>query len=143
MSAEKLYTPAVLALTVELARWPAAETLPMRGEARSAACGSTLAMNLASAPDETITAIGMRVRACAIGQAAAAIFARHAAGRTLAQITASHDRLQQWLEGEAPIADWPDLELLEKAREYPGRHGAIMLPWKAAIAALSSAPAKS
>ena len=143
MSAEKLYTPEVLALTVELAQWPPDETLGLRGEARSATCGSTLAMDLATAPDGTVAAIGVRVRACAIGQAAAAVFARHAAGCDLAQITAIQERLEAWLEGEAPMPEWPDLQLLERARDYPGRHGAIMLPWKAAIAALSSAPVKS
>lgn len=143
MSADKLYTPELLALTVELANWPAVETLPLHGDARSKTCGSTLGMNLGLTPDRRIETLGMRVRACAVGQAAAAIFARHAPGRDRAAITAAHDRIEAWLEGEAPIADWPDLTMLAGARDYPGRHGAILLPWKAAIAALSSAPAAS
>lgn len=143
MSADKLYTPELLALTVELADWPAAEALPLHGDARSKTCGSTLAMNLSLTCDERIEALGMRVRACAVGQAAAAIFARHAPGRDLAAITAAHEGIEAWLEGEAPIADWPDLSIIERARDYPGRHGAILLPWKAAMAALSSAPAAS
>ncbi|GAA0278959.1 iron-sulfur cluster assembly scaffold protein [Alteraurantiacibacter aestuarii] len=143
MSAEKLYTPGVLALTIELANWPAIENLPLHGEARSATCGSTLGVDLALDDAGTISSIGLRVRACAVGQAAAAIFARHAKGQDLASLQAAHDRIEGWLDGEAPIADWPDLELLVAARDYPARHGAIMLPWKAAISALSSAPAAS
>ena len=88
-----------------------------------------------------IADLGMRVRACAVGQAAAAIFARHAVGRTAADIVAANDALERWLANGAPLPDWPDIELIEAAGAYPGRHGAIMLPWKAALAALSTAPA--
>ena len=142
MSAEKLYTPQVLALTVELAQWPAIETAPLHAEARSATCGSTLALDLSLDDANRIDRLGIRARACAIGQAAAAIFARHAVGRDIVEIVAAHDRIEGWLEGEAPIANWPDLHLIERARDYKGRHGAILLPWKAAIAALSSTAAE-
>lgn len=142
MSAEKLYTPELLALTIELANWPAIENHPRHGDARSKTCGSTLAIDLAPDADGRIQTIGLRVRACAVGQAAAAIFARHAKGRDLEDITATHDRIEGWLDGEAPIADWPDLWLIAPARDYPARHGTIILPWKAAISALStSSPA--
>lgn len=139
MSAEKLYTPQLLGLTVELANWPAMENLPLHGDARSTTCGSTLSVDVGCDGDGAIETLGMRVRACAVGQAAAAIFARHAQGRTLDDLMACHDRIEGWLEGEAPIADWPDMALLAPARDYPARHGAIILPWKAAISALSTA----
>ena len=143
MSVAKLYTPELLALTVELANWPPMENLPLHGSARSTTCGSTLALDLALDRSGQIETLGLRVRACAVGQAAAAIFARHAAGLDLAAMALVHDRIEGWLEGEAPIADWPGLALLAPAREFPARHGVILLPWRAAIVALSSAPAAS
>lgn len=143
MSAEKLYTPELLALTVELANWPAMENLPLHGEARSATCGSTMALDASLDDAGCISSFGMRVRACAVGQASATIFARHAEGLDLNGVKATHDRIEGWLDGEAPIADWPGLEVLAPAKDYPARHGAIMLPWKAAIATLSSAPSTS
>jgi NifU-like protein involved in Fe-S cluster formation len=143
MSAEKLYTPELLALTLELAQWPAMENLPLHADARSATCGSTLALDLALDDSDHITTLGLRVRACAVGQAAAALFARKAIGTDIAALLGAHDRIEGWLEGEAPLPDWPGLELIATAREYPARHGAIMLPWKAAISALSSTPAAS
>jgi NifU-like protein involved in Fe-S cluster formation len=143
MSAARLYTPELLALTVELADWPPMESLSLHGDARAATCGSTLGLDISPDAAGRIETLGLRVRACAVGQAAAAIFARHAKGRSLHDLTAMHDRIEGWLDGEAPIADWPDLAMLEAARAYPARHGAILLPWKAAIAALSSAPAAS
>jgi hypothetical protein len=41
------------------------------------------------------------------------------------------------LEEGAELPDWPDFSLLEAARDYPGRHGALQLPWRAALDALS------
>ncbi|HEU4651716.1 MAG TPA: iron-sulfur cluster assembly scaffold protein, partial [Croceibacterium sp.] len=89
-----------------------------------------------------IGALGLRVRACAVGQASAAIFARHATGRDLADLRRALAALEAWLGGEGPIPDWPDLAIVAPAHAYPARHGAMLLPWKAAVAALSSvAPA--
>lgn len=143
MSAERLYTPAMLAAAVELASYPRLESAAQHGSARAPACGSTLEMDLALAPDGTIAGIGLAVRACAIGQAAAAIFARHAAGRDAGQIAATRDAMTAWLAGEGDAPDWPDIGLIAPARDYPGRHGAMLLPWKAAMAALSSADTAS
>jgi NifU-like protein involved in Fe-S cluster formation len=138
-AAERLYTPELLGLAVELAEWPPLDTSPHRGEARSATCGSTLAMDLAVDEQGRIARLGMRVRACAVGQAAAAIFARHAVGRDAEDLSHALTRLEAWLQEQGPAPAWPDLQLIAAAREYPGRHGAILLPWRAALAALSTA----
>jgi len=141
--AGKLYTPELLALSVELAKYPALDSLPFHGEARSPTCGSTLAMDLELDAQGRIDRLGMRVRACAVGQAAAAIFARRAEGMDADALRMTHDRITAWLSGGGELPDWPDFALIAPARDYPGRHGAILLPWKAALAALSSAPAAS
>ena len=143
MSAASLYTPELLALAVELANVPPLDSADTAAEARSPTCGSTLAVDLTLDATARIDRIGMRVRACAVGQAAAAIFARHAVGRDRAAIAATVDALEAWLANDGPQPDWPDLALIAPAREYPGRHGAILLPWKAALAALSTVPAAS
>ncbi len=141
--AARLYTPELLTLAVELANVPPLDTASVRGEARSPTCGSTLAMDLELNDAGLIDRIGMRVRACAVGQASAAIFARHAVGHDLASITAIVDSMESWLASDAPQPEWPDLALIAPARAYAARHGAILLPWKAAIAALSTVPAAS
>ncbi len=147
MSAERLYTPELLALAVDLADYPPIETLPLHAEARSATCGSILAVDLALDGAGQISQLGMRVRACAVGQAAASLFARAAMGRTPAQIAAAHDRIANWLGGENGAGDpaviWPGLDCLGPARSFAARHGAILLPWKAATQALSSVPSAS
>ncbi len=141
-AAQRLYTPELLALAVELARFPRLEEATTQGEARSPTCGSTLAMDLALDEAGRIERLGMTVRACAVGQGSAAIFARHAAGRDAGAIAGALGQLEAWLGGEGALPDWPDVAIIEPARAYPARHGAILLPWKAALAALSStAPA--
>jgi len=141
--ADKLYTPELLALAVSLASYPADPALPFHGEARSKSCGSTLAIDLATDGDERIERFGLRVRACAVGQASAAIFAGAARGRSREEIDATRRALSAWLGGEGSLPDWPGIEALVPARDFPARHGAIMLPWTAAGDALSTASADS
>jgi NifU-like protein involved in Fe-S cluster formation len=136
--AERLYTPELLALTLKLAQFPFDESLPLAGDARSKSCGSTLALAMDLARDGTIDRLGLRVRACAIGQASAAIFAEAAAGRDASAIERAAGQMQAWLADGGPAPEWPDIAMLEPARAYPARHGAMMLPWQAALAALSS-----
>jgi NifU-like protein involved in Fe-S cluster formation len=138
-SAATLYTPEVLALATSLARYPLSEELPLRGTARSQSCGSTLELGLAL-DEGRITGVGLRTHACAIGQAAAAIFAGTAAGRTLADIMASEREVTDWLSG-GPLPNWPGIATISAAAAYPGRHGAVLLPWRAALSALPSTAA--
>lgn len=134
--ATALYSPELLALAVELAGVPYDDRAPALGHARSRSCGSVI--DLSSSSTETLGAIGLRVSACAVGQASAAIFAREAAGMDGAAIAAMIEELGEWLEGRAPSAILPRLELLEPARPHRGRHEAILLPWRAARTALSN-----
>lgn len=139
MSAEgsRLYTPEILGLTLRLADYPWNEDLALRGEARSTSCGSTLAIGLGCDEGGEIAELGLRVQACAIGQASAAIFADAAIGRDGTDIDRAAKAMVRWLAGEGAPPDWPGVGMLAPAIAYPGRHGAIMLPWKAAAQALS------
>src|SRR5690606_27462852 len=129
----------LLALAVDLARWPRLREAPLSGDARSPTCGSTLAMDLALARNGRIAGLGMAVRACAVGQASAAIFARHAEGLSEAEVAETLQQVEAWLTDGGTRPDWPQIQLIERAREYPARHGAILLPWKAAMAAFGAA----
>jgi NifU-like protein involved in Fe-S cluster formation len=136
MAAATLYTPEILAAAVALAAYPLDPALPLHGEARSRSCGSTLALRLATDEAGRITALGCAAHACAVGQAAAAIFAQAASGRTRRELAAARDQLAAWLAGADEAPEWPGLGLLAPARGYPARHGAILLAWDAALAAL-------
>lgn len=135
--AETLYTPAVLALATALAAHPLTGDLPLQGAARSPACGSSLQLGLALDGQGGIDRIGMTARACAIGQAAAALFAQGARGRSATEIAEAAEEIDRWLDGAAPLPGWPGLAAIAPARDFPGRHGAVRLAWRAALDALS------
>ena len=132
-----LYTPAILAAATALAGYAWDEALPLRGEARSRRCGSTLALGLGVDGEGRISGIGLRAHACAIGQASAQIFANAAAGRRREEIVSARADLAGWLAGERDAPDWPGVLLIEPALAYPARHDAIMLAWDAALSALA------
>lgn len=137
-NAATLYTPAVLALATDLAKFPLADDLLLRGEARSATCGSAITLGLGLNPDGSIARLGVKAHACAIGQAAVAIFAKGACGKDHAAISRAEAAVADWLSGHGTLPDWPQLGLIAAAQAYPARHGAILLPWRAALAALPS-----
>jgi NifU-like protein involved in Fe-S cluster formation len=134
-----LYTPRVLALATALADYPPDPGLPLHGAARSAACGSSLSLDLGIDSDGRIASLGMRAHACAIGQAAAAIFARNAIGQDADHLARTLAAIEAWQKGDGNMPAWPELEAIAAARDFPGRHGTMLLPWKAALDALSSA----
>jgi NifU-like protein involved in Fe-S cluster formation len=135
--AETLYTPRVLALATTLAAFPIEGDWPLTGEARSPACGSSLRLGLALDPAGAVARVGVAARSCAIGQAAAAIFAGAATGRTPAEIATASVAIDHWLAAAGPLPAWPGLDAIAAAQAFPGRHGAIRLAWRAALDALS------
>lgn len=131
-AAAVLYSTDVLALATSLSAYPWDDGLALRGSARSRSCGSTVELGLALDGQGRIERIGLRARACAIGQAAAAIFAEGAAGRDSAAVRAATAAVAAWLAGDGPEPDWPGFAAIAPARDFPGRHGAILLAWQAA-----------
>lgn len=135
-SGSKLYTPEVLALATSLASWPHDPEMPLQGRARSQSCGSTLVMSLRTDGEGAIAQLGLAAQACAIGQASAAVFAQEAIGKPRDEIAAMATAIEHWLSGHGAMPDWTGLTVLAEARHFPARHGAMMLPWRAALDAL-------
>lgn len=136
-SVAKLYTPEILGLATQLASIPFSSDFSNEAELRSRTCGSSLKIGLTIGDEGAIARIGMQVSACAIGQASAAIFAQDAIGRTMRDIRASLVDFENWLSGEGDAPAWRGIEALAPARTHTGRHGAMLLPWRAAVEALS------
>ncbi|GAA0635626.1 iron-sulfur cluster assembly scaffold protein [Sphingomonas ursincola] len=135
--AEVLYTPAILALAVSLADHPLTDDLPHRAELRSQSCGSVVKVGLALDGDRRVERFGVQATACALGQASTAILAGHVAGQGRDALEAARDDIAAFLAGERPDpGQWPGIEHLASALPYPARHGSIMLPWRATVAAL-------
>lgn len=137
MSVQRLYTPEVLAAAVSLAKYPLTPDLAKRGSARSASCGSRIELGLGLDADDRIERVGLASHACAIGQASAAVFADAAKGMRKLDIITARDQIALWLSGEGEMPEWPGLDLISAAKDYPGRHGAMLLAWNAACDALA------
>lgn len=136
-SAAALYNTQVLGLAVRLADFPLSDDLLLRASVRAPLCGSTLEIGLSIDQSGRIARVGLKARACAIGQSAAALFALSAGGKDRAEIAAALAEIERWLADDAePLPGWAGLDAIAAARAYPARHGAILLSWKAALAAL-------
>lgn len=139
---EPLYTLDILRLAAATGEWPKLEAPDAVSERRSVTCGSRIVVDLAFDAEGRVAAYGHTVNACALGQAAATLFARNAVGRSAVDITAARESLAHWLaDADAPPPDWPGIDALERARAYPARHSAIRLPFEAAADAVRQVPA--
>jgi NifU-like protein involved in Fe-S cluster formation len=107
---------------------------------RSPICGSEVTVDAIVDEAGRVTALGLEVRACALGQASASLMAKHAIGRTSAEFSAARDSLKAFLSGmnDQP-GTWPGLHLFGHARPYAARHAAILLAFEAVAEAASSA----
>lgn len=130
---EPPYTLDVLRLAASLPVDGELEGADGFGEARSSACGSTL-RTAVRRQDGRIAALAQKVSACAYGQASAALVQRWAPGRLKAEVTVMRAGVKAWLEGRG---DMPaEFEPLAPVQARAGRHGAVLLPFDALLAAL-------
>ena len=103
---------------------------------RSPTCGSTITTEVQLDGDR-VAALAQTVQACAFGQASAALVAQQAGGRSRDEVQAALHQLAGWLSGERDSPpDWPGFEALAPARSRKARHGAILLPLRALLAAM-------
>jgi RHS repeat-associated protein len=135
-----LYHPRIFELAAEIphiGRLPAPQGSAMR---HSRICGSTVTVDVRM-DASVIGAFALEVEACALGQASAAVLARAAIGATRAEIAQALDALEAMLkqDGAPPSGRFWELRHLEGVREYPARHVSVMLPWRAALAAIDAA----
>ena len=87
--------------------------------------------------------LGQEVRACALGQASAALMGAYVVGRTAEELAEARDALGAYLAGSRDDpGGWPGLAIFADARGYSARHAAILLPFAAAAEAASRAPVR-
>lgn len=111
---------------------------------RSPICGSRVTVDVVIDGEGRIAALGQEVRACALGQAAAALMGNHAIGLTPAELAAARDALTGFLAGTRDDpGDWPGLDLFEPARPHAARHPSIRLAFEAVAEAAAQAAAQT
>ncbi len=135
----KLYSGRILELAADiphLGRLPAPQASVRK---RSPLCGSTVTVDVV-VEDGRVAAFGQDVKACALGQAAAAVVGGAAIGRSLPEVEAARDALIAMLRenGPVPAAPFDGFEVLIPARDYKNRHASILLSVEALAEAMVS-----
>jgi NifU-like protein involved in Fe-S cluster formation len=133
-----LYTLEILRLAGSLPDPMHLERVDGMAQLRSPACGSTVHTEV-KLDDSRVTAISQQVRACAFGQASGALVAKHAPGRSKEEIAEALAGLSGWLDGSRDNPGGWEFEALAPARSRTSRHGAILLPLRALLAAIEGA----
>jgi len=134
-----LYSPDILTLSATLQN----ESLSSPdGSARkvSKLCGSWLEIDL-DVEDGVVSDCALRVQACALGQASAAILKEAIIGASLEELTIARDGLHAMLkaDGEPPAGRFAKLTILQGVAKYPARHTSTLLAFEAAVAAFEDA----
>jgi len=137
---DPLYTTEILRLAASLDEPHALDREDGRAELRSPTCGSKIHLVVQLDDERRVERLSMSVQACAFGQASAALLARHSRGRTHGEVSDAMLALSRWLSDDSHgSCDWPGIVALEPARPKRGRHGAILLPFRALLAAMEDA----
>ena len=143
MSAEtdliKLYSARILALAADMPRTERLENPTATAKKRAPLCGSTVTVDV-TVNDGVITDYGQDVKACALGQATAAVVGSNIVGLNVEQVREGRDALLAMLKSDGPVpaAPFSELEVLQPAKEYKNRHASIMLAFDATLDALAT-----
>jgi len=92
---------------------------------------------------DVVTDFAQEVKACALGQASAAVLGAHVIGASLAELETARGQLRAMLKegAAAPDGRFADLALLAPVKDYPARHASTMLAFEAVTEAVRQAAA--
>lgn len=137
---QPLYTVEILRLAASIPHLGPLDGAQGKAEVRSPTCGSTVSVEVKLDREGRVAALGQQVQACAFGQASAALMGAHAVGRRADEIEQTIAAFAGWLDGSrSDPGDWPGLAALAPARSRRARHGAMLLPFQALLAATKTA----
>lgn len=133
-----LYTMEILRLAGSLPDPVHLERMDGVAQLRAPTCGSTVRTEV-EIENGVIRAMSQQVHACAFGQASAALVARTARGLNQDEVAEALASLSDWLGGSREDPGGWGFEALGPARSRTSRHGAILLPLRALLAAIEEA----
>ena len=145
---DDLYSARILTLAANMPRAGRLDAPDASSEKISRLCGSRVLVDL-KLQDGRVADFAQEVKACALGQAAAAVLGANVLGARVDEIECARDQLRAMLKagGPAPEGRFVDLKALEPVRDYPARHASTLLAFEAAAeaarAALGARPART
>ena len=137
---DDLYSARILKLAADMPRAGRLAAPDASSEKIAKLCGSKIIVDVVLA-DGKVSDFAQEVRACALGQAAAAVLGAHVIGADLAEIEVARDALRDMLKanGPAPAGRFSELSVLEVVKDYPARHASTLLAFEAALEAVRTA----
>ena len=140
----KLYSGRILALAADIPHLGHLAAPGGTAKKRSPLCGSTVSVDVVL-KDGKVADFAQEVRACALGQASAAVLGDVVIGRTLLELQAARTALLAMLKdaAPAPAAPFAGYEVLIPARDYKNRHASILLALDATCEAVAAAAAST
>jgi NifU-like protein involved in Fe-S cluster formation len=138
-----IYNQRILELAGNIPRLGRLSAPQASARAHSKLCGSTITVDL-SMSDGKVVDFAQDVKACALGQAAASIVARHIIGATGAELRRLRDSVRAMLKdhGPPPQGAWADVAILEPVRDFKARHASTLLAFEATVDAVEQIEAK-
>lgn len=140
MDLVKLYSQRILALASDIPHLGHLAAPEGSARRRAPLCGSTVAVDV-RLKDGRIDDFAQEVKACALGQASAAIAGQQMIGRSRAEVERARDQLLAMLSAGGPVPEAPfdGYEALVPARDYSNRHASILLVLQATAEAMAAA----
>ncbi len=140
--ANTLYSREILRLATALPHNDHLELPDGAASRRAPICGSEVTAEVALA-NGRIIAVAFRAHACALGQASAALLRDHALGLDSSALMTARAALEAFLGGaNAAALPWDALRHFAPAQNHSARHGAILLPYDALLAAIEDVNAR-
>jgi len=141
---DELYSAKILKAAANMPRAGRLAVPDASVEKVSKLCGSRITVDL-TLKDGRIADYAQDVKACALGQAAAAIMGEHAVGASVEEIESARVALRAMLKDGAPAPEgrFADLAMLAPVKDYPPRHVSTMLAFEATAEACRIALART
>jgi NifU-like protein involved in Fe-S cluster formation len=129
-----IYDHRILDLAANIPRQGRLAAPQATAKAHSKLCGSTVIVDLVMAEGRVVD-FAHDVKACALGQAAASILARHVIGSSGAELRALREEVRAMLKenGPPPQGKWAEIAILEPVREFKARHASTLLTFDATV----------
>jgi NifU-like protein involved in Fe-S cluster formation len=140
----EIYNRRILEFAGNIPRLGRLDAPQATAKAHSKLCGSTVVVELTMV-DGRVSDFAQDVKACALGQAAAAIVGRHVIGATAQELRTVRDQMRAMLKenGAPPSGAWSDAAFLEPVRDFKPRHASTLLAFEAAAQAATDVEAKA
>ena len=137
---DDLYSAKILKLAANMPRAGRLPAPDATSEKVSKLCGSRVVVDV-TVDGDRVSDFAQDVKACALGQASAAVLGAAIMGASLSEIELARDAFRDMLKtgGPAPDGRFSDLSMLAPVKDYPARHTSTLLAFEATAEAVRRA----